>query len=180
MLPFSCGRHGNYCHPPCWSGLSHRLPAAPQPALSTAPGPHAEPRPQSVLGWDPALGGEGSIIPRAAELGVSSADRELCFLLPFLYPTTGMGFLHQTVSCSPRAWLKFTFTFQVISSTDSIGPFIWGGKDGPTNSAVPVSHHTRAGLGAKCWWLLVALVLRAALPLLSPWQWGGPAAPTLN
>lgn len=43
MLPFSCGRHGNYFHPPCWSGLSHRLPAAPQPALSTAPGPHAEP-----------------------------------------------------------------------------------------------------------------------------------------
>lgn len=39
MLPFSCGRHDNYCHPPCCSGLSHRLPPAPRPAISPAPPP---------------------------------------------------------------------------------------------------------------------------------------------
>lgn len=28
MVPFSCGRQDNYCHPPRWSALSHRLRAA--------------------------------------------------------------------------------------------------------------------------------------------------------
>lgn len=55
MLPFSCGRHGNYCHPPCWSALSHSLPPAPhaasaQPA-STAPC-RARPGPAHAGEWD--------------------------------------------------------------------------------------------------------------------------------
>lgn len=55
MLPFSCGRHGNYCHPPCWSALSHSLPPAPhaasaQPA-SAAPC-RARPGPTHAGEWD--------------------------------------------------------------------------------------------------------------------------------
>lgn len=171
MLPFSCGRHGNYCHPPCWSGLSHRLPAAPQPALSTAPGPHAEPC--WAVGWDLGprswvgtrhLGGGGwgrGHHPKGCGAGSELCRQRalLCVTSEQSYPTTGMGFLHQTTSCSPHVWLKFTFTSQVMSSTDSISPLNWEGKDDPTNTAVPVSHRTRAGLGAQCWWLLIALLL---------------------
>lgn len=118
----------------------------------------------TVLGWDPAPWGGGwerGHHPKGCGAGSELCRQRalLCVTSEQSYPTTGMGFLHQTISCSPHVWLKFTFTSHVMSSTDSISPLIWEGKDDPTNTAVPVSHRTRAGLGAKCWWLLIALLL---------------------